>query len=86
MVVSTCRHCKKLHLIADNENKLDLQQFGGNVANFLKSRGEKVVTCNLQPSDLEENYLVEKDGVLELYPKNSKEVIIKSNHFTSICT
>ena len=67
MVVTTCRHCKSRHLIADNERKLDM---GPDVPAFkkveelLKSRGERVKKMQVDPKEdlLEGRYIVEQDG------------------------
>jgi len=74
MVVSTCRHCKKLHLIADNEGKLDMAQYGKKIEDFLREKGESVQRISINEKDLEENYLVDKDGVLSLVPKIAGQV------------
>ena len=45
MVVTTCRHCKNRHLIADNDQKLDMgpdTPAFQKVEDLLRSRGEKV--------------------------------------------
>eukprot|EP01036_Dinobryon_divergens_P027758 gene27759-36580_t len=69
MVVSTCRHCKKLHLIADNEGKLDMAQYGKKIEDFLLEKGESVQRISITEQDLEDNYLIDKDGVVNLVPK-----------------
>ena len=75
MVVSTCRHCKKLHLIADNEGKLDMAQYGKKIEDFLRDKGESVQKISITEQDLEENYLVDKDGVVTLVPKIAGQVL-----------
>jgi hypothetical protein len=43
--VSTCKHCKNLHLIADNEKQLDypeFHEFGSKVEDLLAAKGERV--------------------------------------------
>jgi alpha-galactosidase len=69
MVVSTCRTCRSLHLIADNEGKLDMKQYGKKMEDYLESNGEKVTKITINEQELEENYLIDKDGVLTLVPK-----------------
>ncbi len=75
MVVSTCRHCKKKHLIADNEGKLDLgKNYGKKIEDYLQEKGESVQKLTITSQELEENYLVDKDGKLSLVPKIAGEV------------
>lgn len=75
MVVSTCRSCKNYHLIADNERKLDMGgDYGPRIDEFLASKGETVQKLTMSLKELEENYLVDKDGVLSIIPKSSGQV------------
>jgi hypothetical protein len=75
MVVSTCRQCKQYHLIADNERKLDMGgDYGTRVDEFLSSRGEAVQRLSVSLQELEDNYLVDKDGVLTMVPKSTAQV------------
>ena len=74
MVISTCKHCKKLHLIADNEGKLDMAQYGKKIEDYLAQHGEKVQKLSITPEDLEENYLIDKDGEICLVPKAAGQV------------
>ena len=75
MVVSTCKSCKNYHLIADNERKLDMGgDYGKRVDEFLTSKGETVQKLSMSLQELKDNYLVEKDGVLSIVPKNSEQV------------
>lgn len=69
MVVSRCRHCDNKHLIADNESKLDMAEFGKTAEEYLTRKGETVQRISLSADLLRENYLIDKDGVLYLYPK-----------------
>lgn len=69
MVVSTCKHCKKLHLIADNEGKMDMAQYGKKIEDYLREKGENIQKLTITAKDLEDNYLVDKDGVITLVPK-----------------
>lgn len=69
MVVSRCKHCDSKHLIADNESKLDMAEYGTTAEEYLTSKGEAVQRISLSSELLSENYLIEKDGVLYLYPK-----------------
>lgn len=64
-----------MHLIADNERKLDFGDDGfARADEYLISKGEKVREMSLSLSELRENYLVEKDGVLTLVPKSLNQV------------
>jgi hypothetical protein len=75
MVVSTCKHCKQYHLIADNERKLDMgQDYGERIDEFLQARGETVQRLSVSRQELEEYYLVDKDGVLSMVPKAAGQV------------
>lgn len=75
MVVSTCKHCSNRHLIADNENKMDMKEFGPKIENYLEERlGESVQRMTISEADLENYYLLDKDGVLSLYPKAAGQV------------
>jgi len=67
MVVTTCRHCKNRHLIADNEQKLDMgpdTPAFKKVEDLLKSRGERVKRMQVDSKNdlLEGRYIVEQDG------------------------
>lgn len=64
-----------MHLIADNERKLDFGDDGfARADEYLISKGEKVRELSLSMSKLRDNYLVEKDGVLTLVPKTLDKV------------
>jgi hypothetical protein len=69
MVVSSCKHCKNKHLIADNEGKLDMAEYGKKMEDYLRGRGEAIQRISVTAKDLEDNYLIDKDGVLSLVPK-----------------
>ena len=75
MVVSTCKHCKNKHLIADNEGKMDMAQYGKKIEEFLESKGEVIQRLSVSPKDLEDNYLIDKDGVITLVPKIGGQVV-----------
>ena len=55
MVVSTCKHCQNLHLIADNEGKMDMAKYGKKIEDYLIEKGEKVQKMSLTEQDLEDN-------------------------------
>ena len=75
MVISTCRTCKKRHLIADNEKKLDFgKDYGQKIEDYLLQNGEKVQKFSLSKQQLEDYYLVDQDGELTLVPKATGEV------------
>lgn len=69
MVISTCTHCKNKHLIADNEGKLDFPSFGKKIEDFLQAKGENIQKLSLTSKDLEENYLLDQDGVISIVSK-----------------
>jgi len=83
MVVSTCKHCRNLHLIADNEGKMDMKQYGKKIEDYLREKGENIQKMSITPQDLENNYLVDKDGVISLVPKVGGQVLIL-NHYILI--
>jgi hypothetical protein len=74
MVISTCKHCRVRHLIADNEGKLNMPEYGKKIEEFLSSKGENVQKITIKAEDLEDNYLVDSDGILSLVPKAAGQV------------
>ena len=84
MVVSSCKHCKNKHLIADNEGKMDMAQYGKKIEEFLESKGEIIQRLTISPKELEDNYLIDKDGVIKLVPKIGGQVCTISPCFLSI--
>jgi DNL zinc finger len=74
MVVSTCRQCKNKHLIADNELKMDMAQFGRKIEEYLIGKGERVQRLTISAQELEQNYLVDEDGELKLVSKMGGQV------------
>ena len=74
MVVSTCKHCRSNHLIADNQGKLDMQEFGSKIEDYLIAKGESVQKLSITPKELEDNYICDKDGVVTLIPKMGGQV------------
>ena len=74
MVVSTCKHCKVKHLIADNEGKLDMGEYGKKIEDYLIAQGEHVQKMTVTSDDLEDNYLVDQDGVLTMVSKVGGQV------------
>jgi len=71
MVLSTCKNCKNIHLIADNEKKLDMPEYGPKIEDYLTAQGEKVQKLSVTLDELDKNYLVDKDGVLTMVPKEA---------------
>jgi len=71
MVVATCRHCKSKHLIADNEGKLDMKEYGSKIEDYLTAKGEKVQKLSITTDMLEDYSLVDIDGELKIVPKSS---------------
>lgn len=77
MVVATCRHCTTKHLIADNEQKLDFpKEYGRKIEEYLESKGERVQRVTISAQDLEDNYLVDEDGVVSLVSKMAGQVYL----------
>lgn len=74
IVVSTCKTCKVTHLIADNLKKLDMAEYGAKIDEYLESKGEKVQRLTITAQDLENNYIIDRDGVLTLQPKLGGQV------------
>ena len=69
MVVATCRHCKRKHLIADNQGKLDMAEYGKKIEEYLAAQGENVQKLSFTAEQLRDNYLVDQDGKLSLVSK-----------------
>ena len=69
LIVTTCRHCKSRHLIADNTNSMDMAEFGPKIEDYLRRQGETVTKLTLTPKQLEDNYLIDYNGQLTLVPK-----------------
>lgn len=82
MVISRCHHCESKHLIADNENKLDMSEFGPTIDSYLSKQGENVTKIQIAGEVLQSHLLVEQDGQLYLYPK--KYAASLSNDMTVI--
>lgn len=82
MVISTCRTCRKRHLIADNEKKLDFgKDYGQKIEDYLLQNGEKVQKFSLSKQQLEDYYLVDQDGELTLVPKATGQVSCDDTSF-----
>jgi hypothetical protein len=84
MVVASCRHCKKKHLIADNQGKLDMPEYGKKIEDYIRSQGGNVQKLSITPKDLEDNYLVDQDGELKLVPKVGGQVVCTHSTHTTI--
>lgn len=72
MVISTCRQCNSRHLIADNQNQLDLKNESGylRVDQLLTERGEAIKRVSTDPKFLSNHYVVECDGNITFISKN----------------
>ena len=46
-------------------------QYGNKIEDYLESIGETVQKLTITPDDMENNYVVDKDGVLTLIPKTA---------------
>lgn len=54
---------------------MDMKEFGPKIENYLEERlGESVQRMTISEADLENYYLLDKDGVLSLYPKAAGQV------------
>jgi len=71
MVIATCRHCKSKHLIADNEGKLDMKEYGSKIEDYLRAKGEKVQKLSITSDMLEDYSLIDIDGELKIVSKSS---------------
>ena len=74
IVISTCKTCKVTHFIADNLKKLDMSEYGSKIDEYLESKGERVQRISLTPEEVENNFLIDKDGELTLRPKIGGQV------------
>jgi len=61
-------------LIADNQGKLDMPEYGKKIEDYLSSKGETVQKMSVRAEDLEDNFLIDCDGVLSLVPKAGGQV------------
>ena len=78
IVVSKCSNCKSSHLIADNTGKLDMAEYGKKIDRYLESKGESVQRLVLTPEQLDENYLIDRNGKLELHNKSGGQPQVDS--------
>eukprot|EP01040_Poterioochromonas_malhamensis_P012302 gene12301-13455_t len=69
MVITTCASCRQRHLIADNQERMDMPEMPRRVEHLLQNLGQKVQKMHITEDDLERYLIVEKDGELALYPK-----------------
>lgn len=75
IVISTCKHCRNKHFIADNEGKLDMEHYGKKIEDYLVSKGETVQRMHLTPQDIQSNYLIDQDGTLNVVPRENVKAI-----------
>ncbi len=78
IVVSKCSNCKTSHLVADNTGKLDMAEYGKKIDTYLESKGETVQRLVLTPEQLEENYLIDRNGKIELHNKEGGQPQVDS--------
>jgi hypothetical protein len=74
MVISTCKGCATKHLIADNQYKLGMFEYGRRTEDYLRSQGETVRKMTLSQEEINDNYLIEIDGELKTVPKSKGKV------------
>jgi len=74
------------HLIADNQGKLDMPEYGKKIEEYLSAKGESVQKMTINSDDLEDNYLVDIDGEISLFPKIGGQVknMILFFHYESV--
>ena len=53
---------------------MDMGQYGKKIEEFLESKGEVIQRLSISTKELEDNYLVDKDGVINLVPKIGGQV------------
>ena len=51
-----------------------MAQYGKKIEDFLQEKGESVQRISITEQDLEDNYLIDKDGVVNLVPKIAGQV------------
>lgn len=56
---------------------MDMGQYGKKIEEFLESKGEVIQRLSISTKELEDNYLIDKDGVITLVPKISGQVLIR---------
>lgn len=53
---------------------MDMGQYGKKIEEFLESKGEVIQRLSISTKELEDNYLIDKDGVITLVPKIGGQV------------
>ena len=56
---------------------MDMGQYGKKIEEFLESKGEVIQRLSISTKELEDNYLIDKDGVITLVPKIGGQVFIE---------
>lgn len=56
---------------------MDMGQYGKKIEEFLESKGEVIQRLSISTKELEDNYLIDKDGVITLVPKIGGQVLIR---------
>lgn len=56
---------------------MDMGQYGKKIEEFLESKGEVIQRLSISTKELEDNYLIDKDGVITLVPKIGGQVLNK---------
>ena len=54
---------------------MDMGQYGKKIEEFLESKGEVIQRISISTKELEDNYLIDKDGVITLVPKIGGQVL-----------
>ena len=54
---------------------MDMGQYGKKIEEFLESKGEVIQRLSISTKELEDNYLIDKDGVITLVPKIGGQVL-----------
>ena len=52
-----------------------MAQYGKKIEEFLESKGEVIQRLSISSKELEDNYLIDKDGVITLVPKVGGQVL-----------
>lgn len=55
---------------------MDMGQYGKKIEEFLESKGEVIQRLSISTKELEDNYLIDKDGVITLVPKIGGQVCL----------
>ncbi len=61
-------------MLADNEGKMDMKQYGPKIDEYIEAKGERVQKVSYKAEELVDNYIIERDGVISLFPKAAGQV------------